>query len=324
MTDLRSIQNDHDSAADMRPTADVTVIVVAYSHAQFIEECLDSIRAQTTPPRRVLIADDASPDATDTVIREYLEQHPGWAEYHPNAENRGLNPTLNAMLAITHTQYVTYIAADDFMYPHRIEEHVKLMESDPCAVLAYSDAAVVDEHSNLLSESSQDEFPWPEDEWNRRYPFEELLSTNWMPAASLFLRTDRLKALGSYHDHLFYEDFELLVRLSKQAPFAFTEEPLVAVRRLSTSLGAIGFRGDSPRFITALDTALRHYEGTSKEIQRTAFEKRWALAKRAIATDMPRRNAMQLLWHSRRGASSPAAFVKHMVRAVWTVWRPPA
>lgn len=293
--------------------AGVTVIVVAYAHEQYVLECLESIEAQTEAPQRILVADDCSPDGTAAVIERFCAEHPR-AEFHPNASNLGLNRTLNRMLARVDTPYVTYISADDTMLPHRIATHRALLDANPDAVLAYSDAIVIDGESRATGARSSDEFPWPTDEARRSRPFSALLETNWMPAASLFLRTAALRAAGGYCEEIFFEDFELLVRLSRDHAFVWTEEPLVAVRRLETSLGAMGFASSSPRFIVSLDTALRHYEGTGGHEEAVARSRRWELAKRAIGTDMPRREALRLLRDARRGASSPLARARHGAR----------
>lgn len=297
-------------------TADVTVLVVAYAHQDFVAACLESIRQQTVAPARVVIADDCSPDGTVDAARSWLSAHPDLAartELRPNPENLGLNPTLNKHLAEVTTTYFTYISADDVMLPDRIARHLELMEESPDAALAYSDAIVVDEHGDTLFDTSKTEFPWPEDSEVRSHPFAELLSRNWMPAASLFLRTETLRSAGGYRQDLFYEDFELLVRLSRDHRFAWTDDALVGVRRLSTSLGATGFVGTSPRFIIALDAALAHYEGAERELERTAAAKRWELAKRAYRSDMGRRQSFRMLWASRHGASSPLAVAKHLL-----------
>lgn len=302
-------------APEPKTIADVTVLVVAYRHAAHVAECLGSIAAQSPRPTRVIIADDCSPDDTASEIRRYLRDHPEfgeYAEFHPNRSNIGLNPTLNKHLAMADTTYFTYISADDIMLPQRIERHVEMLEGVPDAALAYSDAIVIDHESNLLDDSSQHEFPWPEDHETRSEPFAELLERNWMPAASLFLRTEILKDEGGYREDLFYEDFELLVRLSKRYPFAWTEEALVGVRRLETSLGAIGFSSTNPAFLTALDAALRHYEESPPPLREKAAGIRWELAKRASRSAMPPRASLMLLCHARAGASSVPAFLRHV------------
>lgn len=304
------------------PTADgTTVIVVAYAHERFVEECLQSIEAQTLRPARVLIADDCSPDGTQDAIRRFCAARPGFAELHFHTRNIGLTATLNEMLALVDTPFVTYISADDVMMPDRIRVHRDVMDRNAEAALAYSDAIVIDESSQRTGMLSSDEFPWPDDDAELSRPFSSLLRTNWMPAASLYLRTEQLKRAGGYCEDIFFEDFELLVRLARDHPFAWTREPLVAVRRVSTSLGAVGFEHSSPRFIRSMDTALRHYEGAPEAEESVARSRRWELAKRAIGSDMPRREAARMLWDARRGASSPLAWCRHALRLLISAGR---
>lgn len=292
--------------------SDVTVLVVAYRHADYVVECLESIRRQTVRPGSVIIADDNSPDDTADVVAAYLREHPDFGVLRRNSENIGLNRTLNKNLSMVSSTYFTYISADDVMQPQRIERHLALMEEAPDAVLAYSDAIVIDGDSVVLHETSQAEFPWPESAEERDHPFEALLRTNWMPAASLFLRTAELQNAGGYREDLFYEDFELLIRLSKLSRFVWTEEALVGVRRLETSLGATGFSSTNPAFLLAMDAALRHYSDAQPALRDTAAAKRWELAKRASRSSMPSRRSLRLLLDARRGASSPLAALRHL------------
>lgn len=290
----------------------ITVLVVSYRHERFVERCLESIRTQTAPAR-ILIADDASPDGTADAIHTYFRKHPEIdAQFFPNMENRGLNPTLNALLARVDTEYVTYVSADDYLLPSRLAEGVKMLEADRDAVLGYSDALVVNENDEPLGLSSS-EFTWPSDPNTLRHPFAQLLRHNWIPAASLMLRTRELREAGGYEESIFFEDYELLVRLSKKHPFACSASPLVAVRRLETSLSSTGFKIEDPRYLTALDTALRHYEDADHDLADPASHRRWELAKSSVSR-MPPRDSLSMLWRTRHGAERRLALPRQLMR----------
>lgn len=296
-----------------------TVLVVAYNHAPYIIETLESIRQQTVPPVRVLIADDASPgDDTAEVIQRWLADAPSSFEFHPNAINMGLNPTLNRLLSKVDTEFVTYIAGDDTMREDRIAVQEELMRTAPDdVVLAYSDAVVIDENSSMLHPSSRVEFPWPDEPRRSEDTLACLVGSNWIPAASFFMRTGALRREGGYAEDLFYEDFELLTRLAARYRFTYTEEPLVAVRRLATSLGAVGFAHDSPRFVRSMFAALRNAEhGTSEEARDLARSHRWELTKRAARIGMPLREVLAMFQDSWRGAATPAHAAAHLARMV--------
>lgn len=287
-----------------------TVIVVAYNHADYVVECLESIRAQSRPAAEVLIADDCSPDGrTVQVIRDYLEQHPGFGTLHANTRNMGLTRTLNAMLAKVTTEYVTYIAADDLMASQRIETHQSLLDAaSPDVPLAYSDATVIDKTGAVIGMSSE-EFPWPEEPARSESTLEQLVRTNWIPAASMFMRTRALTEAGGYAEDLFYEDIELLTRLARHHRFTYSTQPLVAVRRLDTSLGAVGFDPQQPRFLRAQFVTLRNALGKSPELDTEVYRLLWETAVRARRIGSPRRETIRMTLTSLRGAPSLRAAV---------------
>ena len=129
------------------------------------------------------------------------------------------------------------------------------------------------------------------------------------------MRTAVLREEGGYAEDLFYEDFELLTRLAARYGFTYTEEPLVAVRRLATSLGAVGFAHDSPRFVRSMFAALRNAEhGTSAAARGLARSHRWELTKRAARIGMPLREVLAMFQDSWRGAATPAHAAVHLAR----------
>ncbi|MDO5618394.1 glycosyltransferase family 2 protein [Kocuria sp.] len=297
-----------------------TVLVVGYNHQAYIGETLKSISQQTLPAAAVLITDDASPGQSETarVVYEYLAKAPKTWQWLPQQKNKGLNATLNSLLDMVDTEFVTYIAADDTMLDHRIEVHTNLLQnSSPTVGLAYSDAQVINELSEVIAETSRTEFPWPDEPQRTEETLRCLVKANWIPAASLFMRTSTLRAVGGYAEDLFYEDFELLLRMAKDHPFVYADEPLVQVRRLATSLGAQGFVSDSPRFLRASYVALGHaISPADPRLRAQAQALRWNLAKRAVTSNMPRREALAMLWNARSGAKTPLHAHWHLIQGL--------
>lgn len=230
----------------------------------------------------------------------------------------GLNKTLNRLLAMVDTEFVTYISGDDTMEPQRIKVHEAIMRAaDNSVALAYSDARVIGPTAEEIHPSSRIEFPWPDEPARSEDTLACLISGNWIPAASFFMRTAVLQKEGGYSENLFYEDFELLTRLASRYRFIYTEEALVRVRRLDTSLGSIGFAHDSPPFIRSLAAAFRNAErGSSAEAVHSARSQGWELTKRASRVGMPLAEVLTMATHTWRGASSPAHALAHATLAV--------
>ena len=279
-------------------------------------ECLESIRKQSINCE-VLIVDDNSTDNTKNVVEEYLEKYPNFATFFPNEVNSGLNRNLNFLLGHAKGEYFTYISADDFMMPGRIEKHLKMLDENPSSQLAYSNAAVADSTSRILEQDSKDEFPWPKNQEYWSDAQHALLERNWIPAASIFIKTAFLRTIGGYSEDIYFEDFELLTRAAQHTTFEWTEEQLVAVRRLETSLGATTFGQKNPKFLYASYVAYQNYEHNPHEsLREKAMYLRWNLAVRMIELSTPVREDLKLLWAARHGASSKASRCKQLARAI--------
>lgn len=53
----------------------VTIVVVSYYQSKYIEENLNSIKAQTYPNIELIVADDASPDNSVEVFETWLKEN---------------------------------------------------------------------------------------------------------------------------------------------------------------------------------------------------------------------------------------------------------
>ncbi|WP_151069126.1 glycosyltransferase, partial [Mycobacterium tuberculosis] len=76
---------------------------------------LDGFAAQRTEfPVEVIIADDASTDATPRIIGEYAARYPQLFRPIFRTENLGLNGNLTGALSAARGEYVALCEADDY------------------------------------------------------------------------------------------------------------------------------------------------------------------------------------------------------------------
>lgn len=55
----------------MKRTSNVSIVIPAYNEADFIEQCLDAIQAQTIVPKEVIVVDNNSTDNTAEIAAKY-------------------------------------------------------------------------------------------------------------------------------------------------------------------------------------------------------------------------------------------------------------
>ena len=89
----------------------VTAITAAYNAASYIENCIQSVLAQTVPCRMVIV-DDASLDDTYAIAMRYAEEYPDRITVLKNEQNAGAAASRNRAAACATTPYVAILDAD--------------------------------------------------------------------------------------------------------------------------------------------------------------------------------------------------------------------
>ncbi len=119
----------------------VSVCVIAYNHERFIRQCLESIVNQkTTFAFEVVIHDDASPDHTPDIIREFETRYPDKIKviYQTvNQHNLGVKITTTHVLPLVRGKYFAYCEGDDyFTDEYKLQKQVDYLENHPdiCAL----------------------------------------------------------------------------------------------------------------------------------------------------------------------------------------------
>lgn len=90
----------------------VSIGMPVYNGERFIREALDSLLAQTFTDFELIISDNASTDATESICRNYAEQDPR-IRYIRQRENLGALPNFQFVLNEASGEYFMWAAYDD-------------------------------------------------------------------------------------------------------------------------------------------------------------------------------------------------------------------
>ncbi len=221
----------------MTSRAEVTFIVVTFNHERWITQCLDSAVNQTLEESRIIVLDDASQDSTVQVVEQYMSEHPGRVELVAHSVNQGLGRTLTEGLSLVETTYFAYISGDDWMEPERLAVQVPAMKArGDRAGLSYADVYRADASGERIGSTLSERMG---DSWKPYAvePYRLLLEGNWLPAPSILLRTEALRAVGGYDQDLFYEDHDVALRVAREYDLVYVDHPIATHRELEGSLG---------------------------------------------------------------------------------------
>jgi glycosyltransferase involved in cell wall biosynthesis len=129
----------HSKKKNPDPKPLVSVGVPVYNGAKYLEECLNSILAQTWSNWECVIVNNSSTDGTEEIARKFTLLDPrfklvNYKEFVGLVENwNRIYPNISS-----ESVYLKVVQADDWIYPEAIGMMVELMEKYPSAGLCSS------------------------------------------------------------------------------------------------------------------------------------------------------------------------------------------
>lgn len=89
-----------------------SIIIPCYKVEQYLQQCVDSVLAQTYEDYEVILVDDGSPDECPAICDEYSNRNDKVKVIHK--PNGGLSDARNAGLDVAQGDYVIFIDSDDW------------------------------------------------------------------------------------------------------------------------------------------------------------------------------------------------------------------
>lgn len=115
----------------------IDIIIPCFNYADFLDECLSLIAAQTRKDFQVLIMDNASEDETPQVAQRWMERDER-IRYHRNETNLGAVGNMKRGYEMTTADYVVILPADDVWKPTFLERTCDALDSHPECSYAYT------------------------------------------------------------------------------------------------------------------------------------------------------------------------------------------
>jgi glycosyltransferase involved in cell wall biosynthesis len=110
-----------------------SVIVPAFNTQAYIAEAILSVRAQTVPPREIIVVDDGSTDRTADVVSSL-----GADIRLIRQENRGSGPATTVAIQAVTTPLVAGLDSDDVWLPRKMERQLRHLQKKPEIAACFS------------------------------------------------------------------------------------------------------------------------------------------------------------------------------------------
>lgn len=137
----------------------IDILLSTFNGEKFIQDLLESLKAQTFRDFRLLIRDDGSNDNTIDIIRNFEKERTLNMEFIPGESNIGAVSSFGLLFEKSDADYIMFCDQDDVWMPQKIERTFAAMQKAEAAndadtpILVFTNLKVVDENLNLLNES---------------------------------------------------------------------------------------------------------------------------------------------------------------------------
>ncbi|MBR0024031.1 MAG: glycosyltransferase [Muribaculaceae bacterium] len=188
-----------------------------------MERAIKSVLSQTYQNLECIVVDDASTDNTKEICAGFSQVK---YIHIPAEESRGGNYARNTGIKASTGDYIAFLDDDDYWLPEKTEKQLSKINQ--------SNAKVI--YCGRVNEIIKDD---GEVKYSNLYPNsfyrgdmrKKIFCSIPTTTSALFIDKSTLVNVGLFDENLiFWQEYELLIRLSQQFEFEFVEEPLLVYR----------------------------------------------------------------------------------------------
>ena len=135
----------------------IAILLASYNGEKYISEQIESIIKQTYSDWELFIRDDGSTDKTVEIIKNFSTTDDRIHYYDDSEKHIGAKKSFLKLLENIDAELYLFCDQDDLWLPEKIEhslqQYNEVREKDDVPIIIHTDATVVDEKLNIISES---------------------------------------------------------------------------------------------------------------------------------------------------------------------------
>jgi glycosyltransferase involved in cell wall biosynthesis len=137
----------HSEHSTARPR--VTIGLPVYNGAEWLADALESLRAQTFDDFELVISDNGSTDATQSICEQCAARDER-VRYVREDINRGLVWNWNRVFELSHSEYFKWAAYDDLYHPTFLQRCIEVLDRHPDVAWCHSRTLHINAQGELL------------------------------------------------------------------------------------------------------------------------------------------------------------------------------
>lgn len=220
----------------------VSIAVITYNSARYVQETLDSVFAQTYGYLELIISDDGSTDGTIDLCEKWLQGHTERfvdIKIICSPSNTGTSANYNRAENACGGEWVLCLDGDDILASDCISEYIQYVSKNQEASVVFSRVKCFGDFESGLKQMS-DFFNYDFFNWSIEQQLNYLSTErNCIPSGTFFFNLKKYRELGMKNDERIplLEDWPKWINLlRKGVQFYFIDKVLVNYRMSESSL----------------------------------------------------------------------------------------
>ena len=208
----------------------VSVLMLAYNQAKYIDEAIGSVMAQDLDfSFELIIGDDCSSDNTLEHCRAWQQRHPDKIVIHENEHNIGLAANYIATYQLARGKYIAICEGDDYWTDkNKLRTQTAFMEDHPGYSMCFHRVINYYEADGSMSLSNGGQ--------KKEVSLEDIALCNPITNVAVFYRRGLFGELPSWMNEVTSYDFVMHMLNAQFGPVFYMAKPMAVYRKLGTSI----------------------------------------------------------------------------------------
>lgn len=206
----------------------VSVVMTTYKHEHLIRQAVEGVLMQQCDfDVELILADDCSPDNTQTVIKNLIDNHPKGSriKYTRHLQNKGMIKNFIWAYGQCSGKYVALCEGDDYWTdPLKLQKQIDFLDDNPEFSFCFHDAVILVENTGKeslrIGDYKIDETP----------DLNSVIIQNNVATASLLFRRDALKEFPDWYYQTDKDDYSIVVLLAESGLGKYMHEAMSVYR----------------------------------------------------------------------------------------------
>lgn len=214
---------------------ELTVLVITYNHADFIETAIDSVLMQETDfGYEVIISEDCSTDGTTEIVKQLAASHRDRIRLFLSERNLNDNTVVRRGLEAARGRYVALLDGDDFWTSRaKLQKQFEFLETHPDCSSCFHNVNVIYEQDETAPHLFHEDEPGKG--LSARKPksistLSDIVRGDFIPTCSAVFRAEIGRDMPSWFDDLWAGDWILHVVSAQHGDIAYLDEVMGTYR----------------------------------------------------------------------------------------------